>query len=214
MPDRRRFHPIDPVTLLDLLAADLVSAAGGGRLRVAVDGPLPAAPDRLAAELAVALRAQGRMVAVLSADTFWRDASVRLEHGRHDVHAYGHDWLDVPALRREVLDPLGPAGSGRYLPSLRDPVRNRATRQPALDAPPELVLLVIGGLLLGHRLPFDRTIHLALSQGARRRRTPEALSWTLAAYDEYEREVDPIGSADIVIRVDDPEHPAVSLPIG
>ena len=33
------------------------------------------------------------------------------------------------ALRREVLDAMGADGSRRWLPSLRDPVSDRATRE-------------------------------------------------------------------------------------
>jgi len=71
------------------------------------------------------------------------------------------------------------------------------------------VLLVSGALLLGRGLPFDLTVHLALSPGALRRGTPPEWAWTLPAYARYDAEVDPALLADIVIRADDPDHPAV-----
>jgi len=91
--------------------------------------------------------------------------------------------------------------------AIRSP--NRATRNPVRDAEPGLVLLLSGELLLGRDLPFDRTIHLALSPAARRRRTPPAdWQWTLPAFDAYDAVVDPVRTADVVLRYDDPEHPA------
>ena len=71
------------------------------------------------------------------------------------------------------------------------------------------MLVVSGSLLLGRSLPFDRTVHLLVSPAARERRTPPDQAWTLPAFDAYERDVDPASVADVVIRADDPRHPAV-----
>jgi hypothetical protein len=71
------------------------------------------------------------------------------------------------------------------------------------------VVIVSGPLLLGRGLPFDVTIHLDLSTGALARRTPPELAWTLPAYARYAQEVDPTARADIVVRADDPRHPAL-----
>lgn len=149
------------------------------------------------------MRALGRPFVHVPARGFLRDASVRLEHGRQDVDAY-LTWLDDGALRREVLQT-----DGWYLPSLRDPVTNRATRAERAVLPDNAVLVVSGGLLLGIGLPFDRVVHLAMSRAARRRRTPAEELWTLEAFDRYDAEVDPINLADVVIKLDDPRHPAV-----
>ena len=205
------YSAVDPAHLPDVLAADLDAASPPGRaLRVVLDGPRSANVHTLADALVEPLRALGRAVVRVRADTFWRDASVRLEHGRHDVEAFGHDWLDADALRREVLTPLGPDGTGEYLPSLRDPVTNRATREPRRLAPNGAILVLSGELLLGAGLPFDRTIHLAVSAAGRARRMPGEWAWTLPAFAAYDEDVDPIGHADIVIRLDDPRHPAIS----
>jgi hypothetical protein len=136
---------------------------------------------------------------------------VRLEHGHRDPEAYHRDWLDAAALRREVLDPLGPGGDGRYLPTLRDPDRDRATRAGYAPAPPDAVLLLDGPLLLGRGLPFDLTVHVRLSAAALARRTAPDQRWTLPAFERYEAETDPAGAAEVVVRSDDPRHPAVQL---
>lgn len=192
------------------MLAERVATVGDGRVRVAVDGPPVAEPLLLALQVVGVLRTRGRPAVAIRAETFWRDTALRFEHGRTDPESFATQWLDTSALRREVLDPLGPGGDGRYLPSLRDPATNRSTREPVHQAPDGLVVLVAGELLLGRGLPFDHAVHLALTPGARRRRTPADQAWTLAAYDRYDLEVDPAGVADVVIRYDDPSHPAIS----
>jgi hypothetical protein len=203
----RSYRPVDAASVGEHLAEWLVTVpVEGAALRVAVDGPPSAAPHDLAAALVATLLARGRRAAIVSADTFWRDASLRLEYGREDVDSF-LTWLDADALRREVLDPLGPRGDGHYLPSLRHPASNRATREPRRRAEPGQVVIVAGALLLGAGLPFDATIHLAMSSAARARRTVEAEQWTLLAFDRYDAEVAPAEIADVALRVNDPTHP-------
>jgi hypothetical protein len=67
-----------------------------------------------------------------------------------------------------------------------------------------------GPLLLRHWFPFDLSVHVRLTSGALRRRTPEAEQWTLPAFERYDDETDPAGTADVLIRADDPRHPAWS----
>ncbi|HEX5497084.1 MAG TPA: hypothetical protein VFX70_21180 [Mycobacteriales bacterium] len=180
-------------------------------LRVAVDGAPPARPDELADAAGAALRILGRPVARVSARWFWRRASVRLEYGRHDPRARYERWLDTGALRREVLDPLGPGGDGRFLPTRWDPDRDRATREDYRSADPDTVLLLDGALLLGAGLPFDASVHIRLSPAALRRRLPPADAWMVPAFDRYETEVSPAGRADVLVLADDPAHPAIRL---
>ncbi|MDT4939462.1 MAG: hypothetical protein QOG80_3133 [Pseudonocardiales bacterium] len=205
----RTFRPITPERLIDELADRIAGTRRqGAALRVAIDGAAAAGTATFAAELVAPLRERGCPATVVRAETFWRDASLRLEYGHEDPDAFLH-WLDVPALRREVLDPLGPSGVGRFLPSLRDPATNRATRATPIDAEPNAVVLVAGALLFGSGLPFDYTVHLALTSGAVRRRTPSGEQWTLPALASYERETRPADLADLVVRLDDPARPAV-----
>ena len=197
--------PVAPDALTGRVAEALAEAPGV--VRVAIDGPPCADPDSFAAALLDPLRTLGRRAAQIRASSFWRDASLRLEHGREDVESY-LSWLDADALRREVLDAA--VSSGHYLPSLRDPVTNRSTRDAPRAVDPNLVLLVSGSLLLRHALPFDRTIHLAMSPATRARRTPAEDAWTLPAYEAYDSDVRPSDVADVVIKLDDPRHPAIS----
>jgi hypothetical protein len=176
-----------------------------------VDGAPASDPGALADATAALLRERGHPVTRISAEDFLRPASLRLEHGRTDPDAHLEDRLDLGALRREVLDPWGPGGSGRYLPTFWDAARDRATRAHYDTAADRGVLLLSGSMLLGWDLPVDLAVHLRLSTGALRRRTPEDSHWTLPAFERYAREHAPESVADLVVRWDDPRHPAVDV---
>ncbi|MFG3226798.1 uridine kinase [Kitasatospora sp. NPDC048194] len=204
-------RPISPDKLAELLADRITALPGAGErwLRVAVDGAAAARPEVLADALVEPLRLRGRPALRVSAADFLRPASIRLEYGHQDADAFHDLWLDDGALLREVLDPLEPGGSGRVLPSLRDPATDRSTRAPYTELPPGGVLVLDGALLLGRWLPLELTVHLALSPAALARRTPADQQWTLPAFARYDAETGPAEAADVTVRVDDPRHPAL-----
>ncbi|MCF2525955.1 uridine kinase [Yinghuangia soli] len=203
-------RPMTPEALAEHVAEAVAARApAGGWLRVAVDGAAAARPGDLADALVDLVRAAGHPVQRVSADDFLRPASVRFELGRRDADSFYWSWLDEKGLQREVLDPLGPGGTGRLLPTLWDAARDRATRAAYTELPRGGVLLLDGPLLLGRGLPLDLTVHLQLSAGALARRTPDDEQWTLPAYDKYRAECFPEESADIVVRWDDPRRPAL-----
>jgi hypothetical protein len=207
-----KIRPISPESLVQELADRLADERTGESLRVAVDGAAAAAPDRLAEALVDPLRLRGRPALPVRAADFLRPASLRYEFGRDNPDAFYADWLDEAGLRREVLDPAGPGGSGRILPSLWNARTDRASRASYVHLPPGVVLLVSGPLLLGGGLPFDLTIHLVLSPAALARRTDPVDGWTLPAFARYADEVAPARFADVVVRMDDPRHPALVEP--
>ncbi|MDX2394681.1 uridine kinase [Streptomyces sp. NPDC054904] len=178
--------------------------------RVGIDGAPAAATGVLAGHLADALRLRGRSVLVVAAGGFLRPASLRFEYGRQDVDSYLGGWYDTGALWREVFGPTDPGGSGRVLPDLWDPVTDRATRSPYVELAPGGVVIVHGPLLLGHWFPFDLSVHIGLSPGALARRTEESERWTLPAFARYARETGPATAADVLVKADDPRHPAWS----
>jgi hypothetical protein len=188
---------------------DRIEAHRGTWVRVAVDGAPSAGPGRLADALVEPLRVHGRAALHIPAGGFLRAASLRLERGRTNPDAYYEDWLDLRALTREVLAPLGPGGTGRVLPSLWDAEADRASRAEYVELPPGGVVVVSGALLLGAGLDFDLAVHLAQSPAALARRVEPSLAWTLPAYERYAEEVMPELIADVVVRVDDPNHPAL-----
>jgi hypothetical protein len=206
-----RVRPVSFDALVEELADGLAAREPAGRLRVAIDGAPAADPTALADALVDPLRVRGRPAVRVSTDDFLRPASVRLEFGRTNPDTFYTGWLDEAALRREVLDPAGPGGSGRIVTRLWDARTDRATREPYSDLPPNAVVLVSGPLLLGGGLPFEVAVHLELSAAALDRRTDPELRWTLPAFARYGHEVDPASFADVVVRVDDPRHPALVL---
>ncbi|MDP9795748.1 hypothetical protein J2S43_004260 [Catenuloplanes nepalensis] len=199
-------RPISPAKLVEELADRLAADAPGTRLRVAVDGAASAGPGELAAALVDPLRVRGRAALHVPADGFLRPASLRFEFGRHNPDAFYESWLDETGLMREVLEPADP---GRVLPSLWDPHTDRATRAPYQTLPEDGIVLVSGAFLLGGTLAFDVAVHLTQSAAALARRTPDGELWTVPAFARYDDEVAPATFADVVVRMDDPRHPAL-----
>jgi hypothetical protein len=206
-----RVRPIAP----DILVAELtdrIDAVEDGWVRVAVDGAPSTGPDRLAEALVDPLRARGRFALHVPVNGFWKAASLRLERGRTNPDAFYEDWMDLGALTREVLAPLAAGGSGKVLPSRWNPDTDRATRASYVDVPPHGVVIVSGALLLGAGLDFDVAVHLRQSPAALARCGDPGTAWTLPAYERYADEVMPELIADVVVRMDDPGHPALVEP--
>lgn len=198
-------RPTTPEGVVDLIAAR--ANASPRRVRLAIDGAPAAAPHDLAA--LVAVRLAPRPTLHVRADSFWRQASLRLEQGRANPEAWLDDWLDEATLCREVLVDF--PSTGIALPALRDPDTDRSIRAARVTLPPDGIVIVSGSVLLGRGLPFDVTVHVWLSTAAQARRTPPDEAWILPALERYDREHDPVGVADLVVRSDDPRHPAVVL---
>lgn len=209
----RRFRPIGAGRLPSELVTWARTRMPGPRpLRIALDGPRFVDSAPLLRGLVEEFTRAGHPTASVDSRTFLRDASVRLEYGRTDVESFYSGWLDIAALQREVLRPLAEADPPTFLPSLRDPETNRSTRTQPRELARNGVLIVSGELLLGIGLSVDASIHLAVSRHARKRLVEPDWSWTLAAYDRYDIDVDPISICDVAVRFDDPGHPAISLP--
>lgn len=203
-------RPVTPEVLIDdIVEAIARRAADRPWTRVAIDGADAADPGAVADALVAPLRLLGMPVLRVRARDFLRPASVRLEYGRADAESYLWGTLDDMGLRREVLEPLAPGGTGRVLPSLWDAERDRATRAAYTELPPGGVLILDGPLLLGKGLPLDLTVHLWLSVGALTRRTAPEDAWTLEALTRYSTQIRPDREADILVRYDHPAHPAL-----
>jgi uridine kinase len=93
------------------LAAWLASIERDHAVRVAVDGPDAAGNTTLARELAACLTdVHCRPAICVSLDGFHFDKRRRYRRGRLSPEGYIDDAFDYAALRRVVLDPLGPGG--------------------------------------------------------------------------------------------------------
>ena len=202
-----RVEPVSAELLVERVADALLARAGGADtpVRLLVDGHPSTHPERLADALVAPLETAGRRVARVRVADFLRSRSLRLERGRADPDSLLDGWIDVEALNREVLRRV--VERGEYLPSLRDPDTDRATRAAYVPADPGTVVVLDGALAIARGLDVDVAVHLALKPGTLRRRTPEEEAWALPAYERYAAQAE--RAADLVVRVDHPDHPAL-----
>ena len=175
---------------------------------------MPRDTSGVADAVAAAVSAAGRPVARVRAGDFLHPRSVRLEHGADDPDAGYERWVDHQGLRREVLDPMGPGGALTWLPTLRDPLADRATRALPVHAVPGTVVVVDGPFLLRWETAdaFDLSVHLDVSPAALGRRLPASdVTRVTGAWELYTSQTRPADRADLVVRYDRPAHPAVAL---
>jgi hypothetical protein len=204
-----RAQPISPDLLVTHVAEAIEALPRQRRAAVALDGAPPTRTAELAERLVEELRLRGREAVHVAALDYLRPASLRLELGRQDPDLFYTEWLDLRAIDREVLAPLGPHGSGRVLPRLWDAAADRAYRAHYVELKPGGVVLLEGSFLMGAGLAVDLTVHLSMSPAALARRTAGEDAWTLPAYQRYDEEQAPVDTADIAVLCDDPRHPAL-----
>jgi hypothetical protein len=168
--------------------------------------------EALADAVAAELDARAVPVARVRGREFLRARSLRLERGADDPDTFFDGWYDLGALRREVLDPLGPEGSLAWLPGLRDPASDRPLRRPRRQAAPGTVAVVDAPFLARWEVAdaVDLLVHLDVSPRARARRVePSDHARVLPAWERYLDWFDPAASAAFVVRYDRPSHPAL-----
>ena len=154
------------------LADLLVRARPGRTLRVAVDGPDAAGKTTLVDELAENVTRRGRPVIRASVDGFHHSEAVRRRRGSLSAEGYFFDSFDYTALRRLLLDPLGPSGDRRYRTAAFDYRSDTALDAPVHYAACNAVLLVDGVFLLREDLRdcWELSIFLQISPAESLRR--------------------------------------------
>jgi hypothetical protein len=207
------FTPVTPARLVEDLAAWMVTV-DNVHPRIGIDSVAEAGSADLADAVADRIRATGRPVIRISTSWWWRPASLRLELGRTDIDMLLYGWVDTAALRRELLEPLGPDGSGRYLSRLRDPGTDRSIRTERAAAPPRAVVILDGPFLLAQELGLDAVVHLQVSGPRLSRVLPADRQWWGEAFDRYRRAENPVEVADVVISYDHPATPAIRWAAG
>lgn len=195
--------------------AERVSALGPGRLRVAVDGRTAAGKTSFGHELAERISAAGRAVLRASLDDFkkpWRDRHL---YDRESGEGFYRNAFDVDAIRRLLLEPGGPTGSGQVVLCSIDPLTEVDHSGAMTSMAPDAVLVVDGVFalrpeLVGHwdlRIWLEVPAALSLERGVNRDEGTWAGSQAEAIHRDryavaervYLREVDPVALADVVI---------------
>jgi hypothetical protein len=207
-------RPLSRELIVAQVVDDVRDRAPGRRLRLAVDGATGLEPAGWADAIVDEMRAGGRFALHVSVRDYLLPASQRFEFGHDSPDAFYEGWRDENGLRREVLEPTAPDGSGAVLPALWRTDIDRSARAEYVAVPADGVVVVSGEFLLGGGLPFEYAMHLTCSPAALARRTPPGDAWTLPAYERYAAEVAPETFADLVVRLEDPRRPAIVEPDG
>ena len=210
--------------LLNQLAQAIESVTISHPLRVAVDGPPAAGKTTLADELAVLLRTKGREVIRACTEGFHLPRAKRYRRGEFSPEANYHDSFDYDALRRVLLDPLGPDGDRRYRHAVYDLDTDTASPSPLMTAQADAVLLLDGVFLLRPELidSWDLSIFVSaafeqLLDRARIRDLPQLGSAAeverrfrtryIPAQKLYFATARPADHADVVVHNDKPRQP-------
>jgi uridine kinase len=142
MTDRERDAVL--ARLADLIAAIRLPHV----VRVAIDGVDAAGKTTLADELRPLVEARGRPVLRASIDGFHRPRAERYRRGPTSPEGYYFDSFDYAELRRELLGPLGPGGSGLYRARVFDLYADEPVDDSRARALEDGVLLFDGIFLL------------------------------------------------------------------
>ncbi|ADI13230.1 uridine kinase [Truepera radiovictrix] len=129
--------------LLEAVAERLLATPSPFVLRVAIDGVDGAGKTTFADELAPLL-APSRAVIRASVDGFHHPREVRYRRGRTSPEGFYRDSYNYGALKRFLLDPLSPGGSGYYRTAVYDVEAERPVEVPEKLAAPGSVLLLDG----------------------------------------------------------------------
>jgi uridine kinase len=159
-----------------------------------------------------------------SIDGFHRRRAERYRRGADSAVGYYEDSFDYEALRRVVLDPLGPGGTCEYRRALFDFRTDTPRAEPAARAREDAVLLFDGVFALRPELVdlWDLRIFVSVDPEEALRRALRRDAHLFGSRDEVERRyrtrylpgqrlyfaaARPEGRADLVVVNDDPSRP-------
>lgn len=213
--------------VLARLADEIVALQPPHPTRVGVDGVDAAGKTTLADELATVLENRSRTVIRASCDSFHRPAAERYVKGRDSAEGFYRDSFDYSAIRRLLIDPLGPGGDRRYRVACFDAQRDETVDVPEQSAPRDAVLVLDGVFLARAELAgcWDYRIFIAIEEAEAIRRGVERdasfFGGEQIAKERYERryvpgqrlyllEARPIETADAVVENSDPASPSLT----
>lgn len=165
--------------VLERLAASIVALHLDHPTRVAIDGVDGSGKTTLADELVERVQRAGREVIRASVDGFHNPRALRYTRGPDSPEGYFLDSFDYAALKRELLEPLGPAGSRSFRTAVFDYRIDRAVESPPRIARRDAVLLFDGvfcsrrelegswDLTIWLDVPFEVTVERAIARDSR-----------------------------------------------
>ncbi|MGC4863961.1 uridylate kinase [Micromonospora sp. DT53] len=209
--------------LLGHLADAVGSVTVAHPTRVAIDGPPAAGKTTLADELAVVLRERGRDVVRATIDDFLFPRTQRYPRGEYSAEGCYYDTHDHDALKRVLLDPLGPGGDRRFQPAVYDHTADAVLSPPVTTAPANAVLVFDGVFLLRPELlagwdlrifvstALERTVDRAVIRERRvSTRADIERRWRqryIPSQRLYFATARPTRYADVVVHNDEPQRP-------
>lgn len=195
-----------------------------GRIRVGIDGRTASGKTSLGHELGHAIAAMGRPVLRASLDDFKRPWSERHLYDRESGEGYYRNAFALAAIRKLLLEPAGPDGSGEVVLCLRDPRTQEEHFAELFRAGPDAVTVVDGvfafrrelndlwelriwleidpDLAVGRGVARDAAMIGSESEAAELHRDRYA-----ASEDIYVAEADPARAAEVVIDNNDFDAP-------
>jgi uridine kinase len=204
-----------------LLAAivDCLPARGAGRLRVGIDGVTAAGKTTFGHELARVIADRGRPVLRVGLDDFKRPWPERHRYDRESGEGYYRNAFDYDAVRRLLLEPAAPNGSGQCVLCSIDPLTQIRYTHLTTPAPDDAVLVVDGVFAFRRQInaywDFRIWLHVdeqtSLRRGAQRdgqAAQPLQRSRYAVAERLYLSEEQPLQSVDVIVdntSFDEPE---------
>jgi uridine kinase len=189
------------------------------RVLVGVDGVDGSGKTTFADLLAAAV---DRPAVVIHLDDFHNSAPRRHRRGRRSPQGFWLDTYDYVAIARDVLEPLGTSGDGRYRAASRDLRTDERLKPPRQQAPRDAVVIVEGMFLhragLADVWDFSILLDVPFAETARRMAKrdgshPDPEHKSMRRYVEGQRlyfaAADPWARAGLVIDNTDPRHPRI-----
>jgi uridine kinase len=213
--------------MIDRLAGRILTIESGHPVRVGLDGRSAAGKTTLADALASRLRERsGRTVIRAQLDYFMVMVADRNAYPYDSPESYYLDSWNYPAIRDQLLGPLGPGGDRRHRTALSTPDGRPVTGPPVEVAPDDAILVADGVFLQRPELAggWDLTVYLRISLAeSLRRGIARDAAWMgsaeeaerryrskyLPGEERYLAEVRPEERADVVIDSSDPARPRV-----
>ena len=162
--------------LLSRIALDIHELSSDRFIRVGIDGVDGAGKSIFANEVAEELQKLGRNVIRASVDGFHNPQAIRYQRGRTSPEGFFHDSYNYAALKKLLLNPLSPGGSGRYQSAAFDHFTDTTLITNEAQAPSGSILIFDGIFL--HRpelrtywdfsIFLDVRFEVSIPRGARR----------------------------------------------